>query len=401
MRFLHVISSIDRRGGGPIEALCQIGAVHQSLGHTVEVASLDAPDDVSAGCIAFPVYPLGPGRSAYAYGPKMTNWLKANGGNYDAIIVHGLWQYHAHAVRVAVSGRVPYFVYTHGMLDPWFNEQFLLKHIKKTLFWHFDLRKVLDEATGIIFTAEEEMERSIRSFFPFRWRGIVAPLGIAEPPALHALQTAAFQERFPNLKGRRFILFFGRLHPKKGCDLLLKAFSNIASSSRDLTLVMAGPADSRYLRELHDIAQRVGIANRVTWTGMITDDVKWGALRLADAFILPSHQENFAIAAVEALAVNTPVLLSNKVQIWREVTRSGAGLVEEDSLAGAERLLTKWMAMEESERSEFRSAAGRCYRDRFTAQTAAKILLDQLMARLRSASSESEMPQWTSIARSC
>jgi glycosyltransferase involved in cell wall biosynthesis len=314
----------------------------------------------------------------------MKRWLKMHGSEYDAVIVHGLWQYHGHAVRVALSGRVPYFVYTHGMLDPWFNEQFPLKHVKKMLFWHWTQRRILDEATSIIFTAEEEMERSIRSFFPFRWKGIVAPLGIAEPEGNPETQKAAFLARFPELKDRKFLLFFGRLHPKKGCDLLLNAFAKIAPEWPELHLVMAGPSDHGYLHGLQQLAEDKGIRPRVTWTGMISGDLKWGALRAADAFVLPSHQENFAIAAVEAMAVGTPVLLSDKVQIWREVLRLGSGLVESDSPSGTERLLARWMSMAESEKSSIRSAALSCYRNRFHSHQAGTAVFSQIAAKLRS-----------------
>lgn len=314
----------------------------------------------------------------------MTHWLRVHGSEYDAVIVHGLWQYHAHAVQVALSGRVPYFVYTHGMLDPWFNEQFPLKHVKKMLFWHLTERRFLDEATSIIFTAEEEMERSIRSFFPFRWKGIVAPLGIAEPEGNPEAQDAAFLARFPEFRNRRFLLFFGRLHPKKGCDLLLNAVAKIAPEWPDLHLVMAGPSDQAYLDDLQKLAEQKGILSRVTWTGMIAGDLKWGVLRAADAFILPSHQENFAIATVEAMAVGTPVLLSNKVQIWREVLRSGAGLVESDCPSGTERLLARWMSMAESEKSIFRAAAVSCYKNQFTARQAGTAMFNQIAAKLRS-----------------
>jgi glycosyltransferase involved in cell wall biosynthesis len=384
MRFLHVISSVDPRGGGPVEALRQIGLVHRDLGHTVEVASLDGPDSRDLTQFPLKLYPLGPGRSTYSYAPRMKRWLKMHGSEYDAVIVHGLWQYHGHAVRVALSGRVPYFVYTHGMLDPWFNEQFPLKHVKKMLFWHWTQRRILDEATSIIFTAEEEMERSIRSFFPFRWKGIVAPLGIAEPEGNPETQKAAFLARFPELKDRKFLLFFGRLHPKKGCDLLLNAFAKIAPEWPELHLVMAGPSDHGYLHGLQQLAEDKGIRPRVTWTGMISGDLKWGALRAADAFVLPSHQENFAIAAVEAMAVGTPVLLSDKVQIWREVLRSGSGLVESDSPSGTERLLARWMSMAESEKSSIRSAALSCYRNRFHSHQAGTALFSQIAAKLRS-----------------
>ncbi|QNI35780.1 glycosyltransferase [Edaphobacter albus] len=382
MRFLHVITSVDRKTGGPVEALLQLGLVHQKLGHTIEVASADAPGSVHLDEMPFPVHALGPGKTSYVYCPRMAGWLEQHGPHFDAVIAHGLWQYPTNAVQAALSRKVPYFVYTHGMLDPWFNEQFLLKHIKKTFFWSAKLRKVLDEATGIIFTTEEEMERSIRSFFPFRWKGMVAPLGIAPPPAERFIPST--QSRFPELKGRRFLLFFGRIHPKKGCELLIQAFSRVAQDHPDIDLVMAGPGESSYIESMRNTIATAGLQDRVIWTGMITGDVKWELIRSADAFVLPSHQENFGIAVVESLAVHTPVLLSNKVQIWREVIRSGAGLVETDDLQGTELLLRRWLHLDDAERKRFRSRAGECFQSRFTAEQAGWTLLHEVMSILRS-----------------
>ena len=388
VRFLHVITSVDRKTGGPVEALLQLGLVHQKLGHTIEVASADAAWSPDLGEMPFPVHGLGPGKTSYAYCPRMAGWLKQHGPQFDAVIAHGLWQYPTNAVQ-ALARKVPYFVYTHGMLDPWFNEQFLLKHIKKTVFWNAKLRKVLDEATGVIFTTEEEMERSIRSFFPFRWKGMVAPLGISPPPTETIDSILSSPSQFPELKKRRFLLFFGRIHPKKGCDLLIEAFSRIAYEYPEVSLVMAGPGEPSYIEFLQKAVETAGLQDRVIWTGMITGDSKWELLRLADAFLLPSHQENFGIAVTEALAVHTPVLLSNKVQIWREVIRSGAGLVETDDLQGTELLLRRWLQLDDAERMRFRSRAGECFQSRFTAEQAGGIVLREILSMLRSSAATS------------
>jgi hypothetical protein len=71
VRFLHVIPSIDSQHGGPVEALRQIGLMHQKLGHTIEVASVDAPGSSSLEGMPFPVHALGPGRTTYAYSAKL------------------------------------------------------------------------------------------------------------------------------------------------------------------------------------------------------------------------------------------------------------------------------------------------------------------------------------------
>ena len=150
---------------------------------------------------------------------------------------------------------------------------------------------------------------------------------------------------FLELQNRRFLLFLARIHAKKGCDLLIEAFAKIAPAVPDVDLVIAGPDQGGLQAKLQRQADEAGIADRIHWAGMIDGDVKWGALRICNAFVLPSHSENFGIAVVESLAVGRPVLISNQVNIWPEIEADGAGLVEDDTPEGTERLLRHWFAL--------------------------------------------------------
>src|SRR5205807_1194939 len=109
-------------------------------------------------------------------------------------------------------------------------------------------------------------------------------------------------------------------------------------------LVIAGPsADEEYRRHLQSLAGENKAAT--LFTGMLTGDLKWGALHAAEAFVLPSHQENFGIAVAEALGCGVPVLITNKINIWREIQASEAGLVSNDDRAGTIALLERWLAL--------------------------------------------------------
>jgi glycosyltransferase involved in cell wall biosynthesis len=114
------------------------------------------------------------------------------------------------------------------------------------------------------------------------------------------------------------------------------------------------------------MAAQLGIADRVHWPGLIGGDVKWGALRACDALILPSHQENLGISVVEALAVGRPVLVSNQVNIWPEVTGDGAGLADEDTLDGTVRLLRRWFELAPAQRDEMARRARGCFGARYS-----------------------------------
>ena len=131
------------------------------------------------------------------------------------------------------------------------------------------------------------------------------------------------------------------------------------------------------------LAQRLEVAHAITWTGMLRGDLKAGAFHAAETFVLPSHQENFGIAVAEALSCRIPVLISNKVNIWREVCADQAGFAADDTLAGTRQLLHKWLALSREERERMAHNAARCFSQRFHIDTAAiNILL--LVAQHRS-----------------
>jgi len=375
---LHVIHSVDPRGGGPIEGVRQLAPALSALGVAMEVMSLDAPG--APGTVDFPVplHTTGPSRSAYGYNAQAVPWLKKNRLNYDAVIVNGLWQYVGFATWQALRHTsTPYYVYPHGMLDPWFKRYYPLKHLKKWLYWPWGEYRVLRDARAVLFTCEEEKREARKSFWLYRCREEVTGYGITSPPGNGPAQRRQFLEQYPLLEGKRLLLFLGRIHEKKGCDLLLHAWKKtLYRKESDSHLVMAGPVDHDYGIAMKALAQKLGLSQSLTWTGMLTGDLKWGSLRAADAFVLPSHQENFGISVVEALACGVPVLISDKVNIWREIKEAQAGFVESDDLAGTIELLQRWSRLLVTQKEEMRDRARNCFATRFEiARTAEKLSL--------------------------
>jgi glycosyltransferase involved in cell wall biosynthesis len=355
------------------------------LGHPSEIVSLDAPEKSFLAALPPPIHALGPGRLGYAYAPRLLPWLELNAARFDVVIVHGLWQYHGFAVHRALArpGSPPYFVFPHGMLDPWFKRQYPLKHLKKWFYWWPAERRILRGAAAVLFTCEEERRLARQSFAGSSYRERVVTFGTAAPPDATAGQREAIFSLLPALHGRNYWLFLGRIHPKKGVDLLIDAYA--ALSAQRITvpprLVMAGPcADLAYLHALQARAAASCPAGMVFWPGMLAGEVKWGALRGAEAFVLPSHQENFGIAVVEALACGTPVLISDQVNIWQEIAADGAGLVEPDTAKGAFALLSRWHALEIGTRQRMRGAARHAFLQRYEIGAAARSLVAVLLA---------------------
>jgi glycosyltransferase involved in cell wall biosynthesis len=371
VRILHVIRSANPAGGGPIEAVSRLGAEHQRAGRHVEIVTLDAPGTPCLDGLPIPAHALGPVTTKYGYTSRLVPWLREHAASYDVVVVNGIWQYPSLAVWRACRRRdVPYVVFPHGMLDPWFKQRYPLKHAKKWLYWPWAEYRVLRDAAAVLFTSQDEMRLATQSFWLHRWTPKVITYGTAPPPEGTEPQRAAFLGRFPQLADSRIVLFLGRLHEKKGCELLVNAFASLVSSvpgdRRPWHLVFAGPGeDSAYAQRLQALAAEGGVGDRVTFTGMLTGDAKWGAFRAAEVFALPSHQENFGVAMAEALACGVPVLLSDKVNTWREVTAAGAGFVAADDLEGTRRTLHDWMQLDEPRRDGMRDAARRCFARHF------------------------------------
>jgi glycosyltransferase involved in cell wall biosynthesis len=376
MKILHVISSIDPKHGGVTEGLRQLADVSIRLGYHVEVATRDCPSDAFLSEFSFPIHALGPGATHFQYCPRLRDWLFSHIAAFDIVVVHALWQHHTVAVRqAALRHNVPYVVYTHGMLDPYFKQAHPLTHLKKWLFWPWADYRVLRDAKAVLFTTEEERRLARQSFWLYRANEMVVNLGTARPTGNTAAQHAAFYALFPQLRGKKLALFLGRIHQKKGCDLAIQAFAKVFSSHPDWHLVMAGPDQVGWRAALEQLARAAGIADRITWTGMLQGDAKWGAIRSAEFFFLPSHQENFGVVVAEALACGLPVLISDKINIWREVQSGSAGLVAPDTLAGATSLLENWLALGPIGQSRLRASAIPCFEKKFEIQTATENLL--------------------------
>ena len=269
----------------------------------------------------------------------------------------------------------PYFVYTHGMLDPWFKHEYPIKHMGKWLYWPWADYRVLRDAKGVVSTCEQEKLKARKSFWLYKVNEMVASIGITPPSGVSSTQYELFYQQYPATRNKRLILFLGRIHPKKGCDLLLNAFAKAAFSTPDLHLVIAGPDNTDWMPTLRKIAKDREISDRITWTGMISGDLKWGPFHAAEAFILPSHQENFGIAVVEAMTCSLPVLISDKVDIFKEIEDDNAGLVNADTQTGTDQLFNDWSRLAEEARYRIGQNALSSFQARFEMQNATKALL--------------------------
>ena len=379
MKILHIMSTLNPKSGGPAEGVRQVGSKKIEQGHSVSVLTLDDPASPFLEEYPFKVHAIGPSMGSYKFNWRLVDWLNENVDRYDAVIINGLWQYNGFGTwRVMRRKKTPYYVFCHGMLDPWFKYKYPLKHIKKWLYWPWAEYRVLRDARAVFFTCEEERVLARQSFWLYKAREVVINYGTKTPPNDKKRLVENFYSIYPNLRKNRVLLFLSRIQEKKGCDILIEAFAKVASLDANLHLLMAGPDQNGLQEKLQMLAKRLGIADRITWTGMLQGDLKWGAFYSSEAYVLSSHQENFGIAVAEALGCGLPVLISDKVNIWQEIETDGAGIVNTDTVDGTEKSLIHWLTLDEAKRHEMAVNAKRCFEERFTVEAMATKLIANL-----------------------
>jgi len=374
VKILQCIESLNPAHGGPVAAALQLGsAMEYRHGARVDVLTLDAPDLTWQHSYHGAIHRVGPGKTMYGYTPRLSPWLQQNIRIYDAVIVHGIWRYHSLAAsQAAMAAGVPYFVVPHGMLNPWLNSGLTLRQAKKLATWVLAERRTLANANAVIYNSEEERRLAGRAFRGYRCRERILPFGIADPPSTD-LGTP--------LGGQRLITFLGRLHRAKACDVLIQAFARCRPSN--VRLVMAGPDNYGWREQLERLARELGIADQVTWTGAVEGERKWQLLRASELLALPSHCESVGYAVLEAIGCGVPVLISDKVNIYRELAADGCALVDADTVDGTVRSLRRWLDLSPIEKLAMGTAARRCFLSRYEIRHAASALLSLLETDVR------------------
>lgn len=273
------------------------------------------------------------------------------------------------------------------MLDPYFQhaEGRKLKAIRNTFYWKFIENKVINNANGLLFTCEEEMKLASQTFKHYHPKQkLVVGLGVEEPPAYTEQMRLALWEKCPRLKEHPFLLFLSRIHEKKGVELLIHAYTLVYQSS-NLTrpipkLLIAGPGiETVYGQKIQQlVSNNPFLVNNVYFAGMLNGDAKWGAFYESEAFVLPSHQENFGIAVVEALACGKPVIISDQINIWREIKNSNGGIIASDTREGTVEILNTWENLGENERQQLSVSARKCFEDNFSIKLTTLKLVEKL-----------------------
>lgn len=331
MRVLHVIPSVSPRRGGPSAAIFPMVAALRARGIDAEIATSDedmeSPDSPSSSPALIQGVPVRmfarwattvrPWRD-YLFCPRFAPWLKKNLSSYDLIHVHALFSHlPTTAMRLARRGPVPYVNRPLGLLGRWPLRQGALR---KRCYLRLIEKQNLDDAAALHFTSESERDEAADVVAVDR--GIVIPHGMERPGRLLDAREK-LRSRLGLPQNQKLLLFLGRVHPKKGIDLLVRALAQMPLPRP--VLLIAGEGDHR--TAIEQLAARQGVARDLRWLGHVTGEWKQLCLQGSDLLALTSHHENFGIAVLEALAAGTPVLVSDQVALADPVARHRLGHV--------------------------------------------------------------------------
>jgi len=311
VKILHVLPSLDQNYGGPLRIVLDLSAraLSQGLDSTVlGIGPLHVQDH------AFPrdrihSLPLD-SPAVYRYSRQLRPWLRQNLGRFDGIVLHGMWLYPNWAVaRECWAQRKRYACFPHGMLDSYaVYRQGAWKRIKKILYWNWREHHVVRRSSCVFFTTQREREKSSRTFPLPPAQLVLAPYG-CEAAALQPIASAATRP-----PGHKIALFLGRIHPKKNLEFLLEAW-HAARLDCAWHLVIAGNAEPAYRTKLERLIRRLHLETQVHLVGFVTGEAKTCLLQLAHWFLLPSRQENFGVAVLEAISHGCPVAISDQVDL--------------------------------------------------------------------------------------
>jgi len=363
IKILRIIPSLNPKYGGPSQATIYSSNILQKKGIKVDILTCDNKKEVFFRSSKIKIINKGPSLlGTYWFSLKLFFWLKRNKKKYDAFIVHGIWHFNTLMARLLIKKK--YYVFLHGQLDPFFKNDFI-KLIKKKIYWFLFEKNNLLNAKSILLTSKGEMQ-TLKNTFVNTDKIIknIVGYGIVKSKFNKKKAINIFYKKFPNFKNKKFLLFLGRFHEKKGCDILIKALNKLSKKNIKINVFLAGP-DVKFKNKLQILSKNYGLENNVFWSDIIVGDLKWGAISASSGMVLASHGENFGVSLAESLSCSKPVLTTYKVNIYKEILKYKAGLVSKNKVNDFAKILEEFNNSNKSILKQFSKNSYNCFNQNF------------------------------------
>jgi glycosyltransferase involved in cell wall biosynthesis len=347
--WLQVMSHLSPRYGGIATSVPGFArATEAASAHACPIVGFceqeeldQLPEERRAGITVFP-----PHRLRWMVDARLKRRLNDAVRGATGVHIHGLWETHCMmAAGMARTLKRPYIISAHGMLEQWALRH---KRLKKALYAALIEIRAMKSAACLRALSADEVD-------DYRRLGLTNPIAIV-PGAIDAQPVVSpdlFRSQYPQLDGKRIVLFLGRIHPKKGLHLLLRAWARTVEAE-DMHLVIAGPDSEGNQARLEQLRDDLNLRMSVTFTGMLTAERKWSALAAASLFVLPSYSEGFSIAVLEALAAGVPVVVTTSCHI-PEVSLNRCGWVIKPAIGPLEQTFREFLSLSPKELYELGS----------------------------------------------
>jgi glycosyltransferase involved in cell wall biosynthesis len=376
---LHVTPYMHASAGGPPVVVENFITEASRLGHSSEIVSTFAFCSGDESTLRKRMDQLAP--TTFLTGLETIPIVSQSGAEKinahvrraDIVHVHTLWSPLNVAARYACRKHdKPYVLMPHGMLDPY---SLSLKALKKSIYLKFFEGPNMACAQRMIYTTAEEERLATLAALRLP-RGAIVPLGARASSNSISDLRHQFLEKYPQVEGKRTLLFLGRVHHKKGLDRILNCLQRVRQTIPNVLLIVAGTGEPKYQEHIRQLVSSLALDDHVVFTGHLDGELKWASFAAAELFLLPSRQENFAITVAEAMQMGVPVVITDKVNTWPYVEEAGAGLVlaERDIDALLPRAI-ETLLTDHATRSKMASQGSRYARDRLTWHASAQKLL--------------------------
>ena len=344
MKILFLIPAIGSVYGGTSKSVVELAQALMIQGMTVDLVTTNANGDnildVPTNCwmeskgirIQYFNYL---GWKDYKFSLSMINWLHQHIQDYNLIHSNAIfsltnlpfyWHCQLH--------NLPYLVTPRGMLEPW---ALAYKAWKKRLFYTLFEKAALQNASALHLLSASEAQR-IKPL-QLKTPTVILPNGLHREDYETLPSPDRFYEKFPATQGKTLILFLGRIDPKKGLDLLASSFASVHQRFPNTHLIIAGQDNIGFLPTAKNYFAQANSLNAVTFTGMLTGQLKYAALAAADLYVAPSYSEGFSMSVLEGMASGLPCIITTGCNFPETGEAKAAHVVDINSESIAQALI--------------------------------------------------------------
>ena len=362
IKILRIIQTLDKGYGGISNYILDSSMALIRCGFEVDILTYDNQKSFYLNKKKIKVINKGPAYGNFTFSLNLLIWLIKNKKKYNLFLIEGIWHFSTLIARFILKNK--YFVFLHGALDPYFSTEFF-KCLKKKIYWLLIEKQNLLNSKSVLLTNNIEKNQLNKTYVNTNnIKKKLVGIGISKPRFDKKKVLSKFYNKFPLLRNKKFLLFLGRFHQKKGCDTLVKALKKISNKNITINILMVGP-NSKYKETIKNFSEINGLNKNIFWSDTLVGDLKWGAIVASQGMVLPTNGENFGIALAESLGCSRPVLTTYKTNIYKEIFDSGAGLISQNKVNDFAKILLKFNKLTNKEIIKYSKNSLKCFNDNF------------------------------------